>query len=264
MRIALVSLDQAWEDKATNRCRVAEHLDRALTAAVDLVIFPEMTLTGFSMDVNSIGEAPDASETVDFVRELATGNAAIAFGVVHIESKKGSNKLIVVGHDGRILAQYRKMHLFTFAGENQHFKAGDAPVWFELKGLRIGCTICYDLRFPALYQALARHCNVIINIANWPESRIEHWETLLHARAIENQVFMIGVNRKGMDGHGNIYCRSSKVYGPSGEIVLPAVTIGDVDIFDLERTLVEESRRTFPTFEDRRDNLYEHFYSRSS
>jgi predicted amidohydrolase len=263
MRIALVSLDQAWEDKVTNRSRVFEHLYKSVAATVDLVIFPEMTLTGFSMDVHSIGEDPEFSETVDFFRELATGNAAIAFGVVHIESRKGSNKLIVVGHDGRILAQHRKMHLFTYAGENQHFKAGDVPAWFELNGLGIGCTICYDLRFPALYQALARHCDVIINIANWPGPRLEHWDTLLRARAVENQLFMVGVNRTGVDGNGLKYERSSKVFGPSGKLIRPVFSDGLIDIVELDEAAVRETRTEFPVLADRRDDLYAQFYGQS-
>ena len=260
MRIALVSLDQAWEDKVTNRSRVSEHFYKSVAAAVDLVIFPEMTLTGFSMDVNSIGEDPEFSDTVDFFRELARGNAAIAFGVVHIESKNGSNKLIVVGQDGNLVASYTKIHSFSYALENKYFRAGETPAFFDLNELCIGLTICYDLRFPALYQALSYNCDVIINIANWPEQRVEHWETLLRARAIENQAFMVGVNRTGIDGNGLKYERSSKVFGPLGKLIQPVFSDGLIDIVELDKAAVRETRTEFPVLSDRRNHLYSEFY----
>lgn len=260
MRVALVSLDQAWEDKAANRVRAAEYVDAAVAAGVSLVIFPEMTLTAFSMAVESIGENPDRSETVDFFRMLATGRTAIAFGVVHLDGAKGVNKLMVVDRDGHVRADYGKLHPFSYAGEHLRYAPGNALVQFELEDLTIGCTVCYDLRFPALYQALARQCDVVLNVANWPQRRAEHWDTLLRARAIENQVFMVGVNRTGTDGNGLEYSRSTKAYGPWGELVQPLVSEGALDIVELDGSVVEDARKTLPVHLDRRDNLYEQFY----
>ena len=260
MRIALVSLDQAWEDKATNRARVAEHVDTAVAGGANLVVLPEMTLTGFSMAVEFIGEDAGASETVAFFRDLAARRIAIAFGVVHLKGNKGVNKLIVINRDGHVLADYHKLHPFSHAGEHLRYTPGDAPTRFELDGLHIGCTICYDLRFPALYQALARHCDVVLNIANWPQHRIEHWDTLLRARAIENQMFMIGVNRTGTDGNGLEYSRSTTAYGPCGEFIQPIVSDGVLDIVEIKGAAVKEARSALPVSADRRDNLYARLY----
>ncbi|MEI6135663.1 MAG: nitrilase-related carbon-nitrogen hydrolase [Desulfomonile sp.] len=263
MRIALVSLDQAWEDKVKNRVRVSEQVEEAVSAGAVLVVFPEMTLTGFTMNLGSAGEDPHDSETVKFFKNLAIDKITIAFGVVHVDAGQGTNKLIVVGQEGNFVASYTKIHSFSYAQENKYFRAGETPVFFGLNGLCIGLTICYDLRFPALYQALARNCDVIINIANWPERRLEHWDTLLRARAIENQVFMVGVNRTGVDGNGLKYERSSKVFGPSGKLIQPVFSDGLIDVVELDEAAVRETRTEFPVVSDRRDDLYAQFYRQS-
>lgn len=260
MRVALVSLDQAWEDKAENCIRVAEHVDAAVVAGASLVVFPEMTLTGFSMAVESIGEDPGRSDTVAFFKKLASGRIAIAFGVVHLEGGKGVNKLVVIDREGQVLAEYRKIHPFSYGNEHLHYAPGDTLATFELEDLRIGCTVCYDLRFPALYQALARHCDVILNIANWPYRRVEHWDALLRARAIENQLFMVGVNRTGVDGNGLEYSRSTKVYDPWGESIQAIASNGTLDIVEVEGAAVRDARNILPVFSDRRDHLYSQFY----
>lgn len=261
MRIALVSLDQAWEDKAANRARVAVQIEAAVAAEAKLVVFPEMTLTGYSMAVGRIGEDPMHSETVEFFQGLAHGRIAIAFGVVHIERGKGVNKLMVVGSDGSVLAEYRKLHPFSLAGEDACCVPGDALSSFELGGLRVGCTICYDLRFPAVYQALALHCDVVLNIASWPQQRAEHWDVLLQARAIENQMFMVGVNRCGIDGNGLLYERSSRVYDPSGKTVAPIAGKDPIEIVELDPQAVVLARRSLPFAADRRDAFYAHLYA---
>lgn len=260
MRIALVSLNQAWEDKVKNRKRVLESIRVVSEAGAELIVFPEMTLTGFTMNLGIAGEDPDDSETVKFFKNLAIDGIAIAYGVVHLESGQGINKLIVVGQDGSLVASYTKIHSFSYAQENNYFRAGETPVFFDLNGLCFGLTICYDLRFPALYQALSRNCDVIINIANWPASRIDAWDTLLRARAIENQLFMVGVNRTGIDGNGLKYDRSSKVFGPSGKLIQPVFSDGLIDIVELDESVVEETRTEFPLLNDRRDDLYSAFY----
>lgn len=263
MRIALVSLDQEWENKAENRRRVLRDVDIAVAAGAELVVFPEMTLTGFTMNSDITGEDPEDSETVKFFKNLAIDRIAIAFGVVHLDAGRGMNKLIVVGQGGNLVASYTKIHSFSYAQENKYFRAGETPVFFVLNGSTIGLTICYDLRFPSLYQALSYNCDVIINIANWPEVRIEHWDTLLRARAIENQIYMVGVNRTGSDGNGLKYERSSQVFGPSGELIQPLLSHGMVDIVELDEALVRETRREFPVLSDRRDDLYAQFYGQS-
>jgi omega-amidase len=261
MRIALVSLDQAWEDKVKNRKRVSKDVEIAASAGAELVVFPEMTLTGYSMAVNTIAEDPIQSETVNFFREMALGEIAIAFGVVHSQNVKCSNKLMVVDTEGDVLADYTKIHPFSHAGEQKSFEAGNELVLFRLNGVSIGCTICYDLRFPAVYQALAYDCDLVLNIASWPHSRIDAWDTLLRARAIENQMFMIGVNRTGVDCNGLVYAKSSAVYDPWGQSIRPAITIGTLDIFEIDVSQVSEARRALPLIVDRRNNLYVRLYS---
>jgi len=117
-------------------------------------------------------------------------------------------------------------------------------------------TICYDLRFPELYSTLAKDCDLVVNIANWPQRRVAHWRRLLQARAIENQVFMVGVNRTGTDGNGFVYERSSGVVNPNGEFLSPGATAGEVDWYEVRRQELLDFRQGFSTRQDRRSDFY--------
>ena len=252
MKVALVSLNQSWENKAENKQKVGETL--ALIAEhctnTDLVVYPEMTLTGFTMESQKVKEDELSSETITFFKEQAKKyKVSIAFGVVLSKGEKATNNLVVVSEQG-VLATYAKIHPFSYAGENDYYQAGDELKKLTIGGATIGLTICYDLRFPELYQAYSKDCSVILNIANWPERRVSHWRALNKARAIENQVFMIAVYRIGTDGKGLQYVFSSN-------IVLKGTSLSEeVVVYDLNLEEVAQYRAEFPVKNDRKITLY--------
>jgi predicted amidohydrolase len=257
MKIALVSLDQLWEDRVANLERSRAAVARSAALGADLVVFPELTLTGFTMDATSFAESASGSPTVDAFSALAREHAVnIAFGVVLRGTIHPRNTLVVVGRDGAERARYAKLHPFTYAEEDRHYEPGAAPAAAVVDGTTFGLTICYDLRFPELYAALVPACSAVLVIANWPAQRISHWQTLLRARAIDGQCFVVGVNRTGTDAAGNEYPHSSVVIDPTGEAVAPVTREGCIEIVALDPTAVERHRRAFPTLRDRRPGLY--------
>ena len=258
MKVALVSLNQSWENKADNKQKVGETL--ALIAEhctnTDLVVYPEMTLTGFTMESQKVKEDELSSETITFFKEQAKKyKVSIAFGVVLSKGEKATNNLVVVSEQG-VLATYAKIHPFSYAGENDYYQAGDELKKLTIGGATIGLTICYDLRFPELYQAYSKDCSVILNIANWPERRVSHWRALNKARAIENQVFMIAVNRIGTDGKGLQYVFSSHIVSPYGEELKATSLSEEVVVYDLNLEEVAQYRAEFPVKNDRKITLY--------
>lgn len=258
MKVALVSLNQSWENKVENKQKVGETL--ALIAEhctnTDLVVYPEMTLTGFTMESQKVKEDELSSETITFFKEQAKKyKVSIAFGVVLSKGEKATNNLVVVSEQG-VLATYAKIHPFSYAGENDYYQAGDELKKLTIGGATIGLTICYDLRFPELYQAYSKDCSVILNIANWPEQRVSHWRALNKARAIENQVFMIAVNRIGTDGKGLQYVFSSHIVSPYGEELKGTSLSEEVVVYDLNLEEVAQYRAEFPVKNDRKITLY--------
>ncbi len=257
MRIALVSLDQVWEDKRANREKCLDYIVKAKELAAEFIAFPEMTLTGFSMNTELIGEKQDQSETIEFFSQQAKSNKiGIAFGVVFFRGDKATNNLIIVDENGVLLTSYAKIHPFSFSGENEFYLGGEKICSCKIGEANIGLTICYDLRFPEIFQYLSRECNLLLTIANWPEKRVNHWITLLQARAIENQSFMVGINRTGTDGNKLRYVKSSVVFGPIGEKLIPNHSFRDLDIFDLPLDSIKSVRASFPVKQDRKSELY--------
>jgi omega-amidase len=258
LKIALVSLNQKWEDKAWNLERCQFFVAKAAEQNADLVIFPEMTLTGFSFNTSDIAESASSSESVQAFGALARQhNIGIVAGVVlTAASGKCLNTLVAFSKDGQEEARYHKIHPFSFAGENAHFDSGNHLSSMDFCGFKLGFTICYDLRFPELFSALSKDCNLLINIANWPQKRIQHWDTLLQARAIENQVYMIGVNRIGEDANGLNYVPSSKIISPVGEIMEHKFFTEELSLVDVDLDLWLGYKKTFKTSPDRRVEFY--------
>lgn len=257
MKIALVSLDQLWEDKTANQQLCLEYIKKASYHDADLIVFPEMTLTGFSMNTKLIGEYSEDSETVTFFTKQAKEyNIYIAFGVVYLKNSKATNNLIVTGPKGKEHSAYAKIHPFSYSGENNVYLGGNELVMCNVNEAVLGLTICYDLRFPEIYRYLSEKSNLILVIANWPEKRIDHWFTLLKARAIENQVYIAGVNRTGSDGNGLKYIESSFVFDPVGQKIEPLDSYHDMKMFDILLENVESVRISFPVRQDRKTDLY--------
>lgn len=263
MRVGLVSLDQRWQDRATNFTRCADFVNQAKSRGCRMVIFPEMTLTGYSLDMAAAAEQEAQSPTLVRFGELAKStDLTILFGVclTNQDSKQARNCLCVARPDGYTEALYAKIHPFTFAGEDSVLVAGDTLGVAKIEDCVLGATICYDLRFPEIYSALAPNCDMVVNIANWPARRVAHWRALLVARAIENQLFMLGINRIGCDGNGLVYEKSSMVVTPDGSVLAPMVVGDELDIFDIDLRQVGQYRNDFPTVRDKRYALYRDFY----
>lgn len=257
MRVALVSLDQAWENKDQNLIACRAFVQRAKAQGVDLLIFPEMTLTSFSMNTSVTSEDSQTSKTVESFKALAQEfQIAIVFGAVFKDGDKATNNALLVDCVGAIKASYIKMHPFTFAGEDKMFNAGNAISFGKVGNMTIGLTICYDLRFPELYSALAKHCDCVINIANWPAKRIDHWNVLLKSRAIENQIFVIGVNRTGLDGNRFEYRESSQLINPNGELLGEFFSEDELHLYEIDPSFINKFRQTFSTTQDRKPAVY--------
>lgn len=262
MKVALISLNQIWLDKDANFARIESFVREAHTHGCDLVVLPEMTLTGFSMEVDINAEPESDSPTLKRFGALAGDfSISIIFGAClrSADSVHASNMLCVATPDGQSHAVYTKVHPFSFAGEDAVFQGGEALRIVRLGALRCAATICYDLRFPEPYTVMAPSCNSAIVIANWPSRRIAHWRTLLVARAIENQLFVIGVNRIGVDGVGLSYEKSSMLVRPDGALLEPILPGDELEIFEFDPTEVEQYRAGFPTVRDRRPQLYQQF-----
>jgi predicted amidohydrolase len=257
MRIAMVSMDQQWEAPAANRAACQAHARRAVELGADVIVFPELTLTGFTMDPATFAEPPDASGTVAAFAALATEvGAHIAFGVPLHGARRPRNTLVLVSPDGREVARYAKLHPFTFAGEDRAYEGGDGLVMARMNDAAFGLAVCYDLRFPGMFAALAPHCDALLVIANWPGRRIQHWEALLRARAIEGQCFAVGVNRTGTDGNGVEYPRSSVAFAPDGSRLEPESSDDVVDIVSVDPAVARRYRASFPVLPDARPHEY--------
>jgi predicted amidohydrolase len=259
MKIAVVSLDQKWEDKEYNLQRCRDFVQKAKEKNADLIIFPEMTLTGFSMNIDKTAEDPDNSDTVSKFKELAKEyDINIVFGVVFkSQSVKATNNLIMINPKGDLQVNYAKIHPFTYAGEDKFFEGGNILGLAKLNDLNIGFAICYDLRFPEMFAAMSKNIDLIIIIANWPAKRVDHWNALLKARAIENQCYIIGTNRIGIDGTNLEYAKSSRVINANGVDLKPIHSEAiEFDIYELDKASLNNFRVGFPTIRDKQTKLY--------
>lgn len=258
MKVVLVSLDQVWENKEENQLKIQKELQLICTSHPDLIIFPEMTLTGFTMESLRFAERKEGSQTIQFFSQWAKKvNCYIAFGVI-LQTKMNlpTNSLIVLNTEGEIVAQYAKIHPFSYSGENEHYSKGKYLSLFTYNNCKIGLSICYDLRFPELFQGLSKDCSIIVTIANWPKKRVEHWSALLLARAIENQSYMIGVNRIGVDGNGIEYEESSLVVSPSGQYFKGQHLTEYSKMYEIDLAITNDIRMSFPVKNDRQVELY--------
>ena len=260
INISCVSLDQIWLDKEENLKKIDYYAGRASSHGSDIVVFPEMTTTGFSMNADAIAEGIDCSETVKKISEIARKHKIwVIAGLVIKLKDQINNSAVVINSFGELISKYDKIHPFSFTGEDQFYSAGSDLKTFVFNNVTIGLSICYDLRFPEMFSALASKADIVVNIANWPHKRVDHWSVLLRARAIENQIFMIGVNRTGTDGNGLNYSRSTYIYNANGVKVIPIESDSILDVFQLSITDLNDFRKSFPTTKDRRPNLYEDF-----
>lgn len=248
MKAALLQYSPAWEDKYQNKNKIQSFLKDL--ERVDLLILPELTLTGFTMNADKYCEEL-SGETVQFYQNLAGHyNINLIGGLIENDSDKIHNTLVHVGTDGKLLAWYRKIHPFSYSEEDKYYSRGNEPVVTEINELKTGLTICYDLRFPELYRSYGKNkVDMIINIANWPDTRIDHWRTLLKARAIENQCYIIGVNRVGDDPKLH-YNGFSSVFDPMGKELISCKDQEKILTVEIEKENVTQTRKKFPFLND--------------
>lgn len=251
MKLIGVQLDIAWEDKPTTFQRVRQLLTSQPPQPGALLVLPEMFSTGFSMEVSRIQEG-EARTAEQFLKSLATEYKIYALGgVVNIGADhRGRNQALAYAPDGREIVRYDKMHPFTLGEEANHYTAGDAIRLFDWSGLCVAPFVCYDLRFPEIFRTAARQkAQLLAVIANWPYPREAHWTTLLQARAIENQAYVIGVNRCGADPKYRYFGRSL-IVDPHGNILAGAGNHQCLITADIDPQIVENWRRDFPALRD--------------
>jgi predicted amidohydrolase len=206
LRVTLVQSELAWQDPAANRHRLAAHF-RGLAGHTDLVVLPEMFSTGFSMAAAELAEDMHGP-TIDWMREEAAAlGCVIAGSLIVRDAGRCYNRFVWARPDGS-LAHYDKRHLFRLAGEQEHYAPGADRLVVDLKGWRICPLVCYDLRFPVWSRNRGDY-DLLLYVANWPQRRALAWSALLRARAIENQSYVVGVNRIGKDGNGTSYAGDS-------------------------------------------------------
>ncbi len=252
MRVAAVQHDVVWEDRAATLARLEPQLASAAGAGARLVVLTEMFPTGFSMAPERTAE-PEGGPSTEFLRTQATELRVWLAGSVPIHPAGGGrpvNRFLLAGPSGE-LEHYDKLHPFTYSGEQEHYAAGTRRVTFAVEGVRVTPFVCYDLRFADEFWALALETDCYVVPASWPRQRAAPWKALLPARAIENQAYVVGVNRVGT-GDGLTYVGDSVILDPLGEVVAvegegECMITGDVD-----PARVREVRERYPFLRDRR------------
>jgi len=273
LTVTTIQSDLQWEDKAANLRRLEEKID-GITERTELVILPEMFSTGFSMRPEFLAERMDGP-TVNWMRAVAARKKIILTGSVIIEEEGAYfNRLIWMLPNGQY-GYYDKRHRFAYAGEDQHYSAGNKRLIASVKGWKILLQVCYDLRFPVWSRQAPQESvaspsgpaagpgdaahprdtreleyDMIIYVANWPHRRSLAWKTLLQARAIENQAYVIGVNRVGNDGHKIEHSGDSMIIDPLGDILYHQADKEDVFTLTVEKEKLDAIRQRFPFWKD--------------
>jgi len=239
----LVQAQLCWREPDRNR----DHLERLVGSApgeLDLAVLPETFTTGFLGDADLPEEGMDGPTVGWMIRLAAARGCALAGSAVITEDGLRYNRLLFVTPDGDVW-HYDKRHLFAFGGENRRYAAGRDRVIVEYHGWRINLQVCYDLRFPAWCRNRDDY-DLMLLVANWPSKRVRHWSSLLEARAIENQAWVIGVNRVGEDGNGMQYPGRSVVHDPLGERIADLGGTEGCQRVALDLGQVSQVRTQFP------------------
>jgi len=252
VKVAAIQHDIAWADRDANFQHLELLISRAVQEGAEFIILSEMFSTGFVVDRDDIGE-PTGGPSSQFLSRMATeSNVWICGSCPEIEQddSRPFNSL-VVAHPNGTTDRYRKIHPFTYGGEDKHFRAGADFLTITINDLRVSFFVCYDLRFANEFWSLAHDTDLYVIPANWPESRREHWMSLLVARAIENQAYVVGCNRVG-DGGGLHYSGDSLIVDPQGKVLAKGSADEVVLLAEINETRVTETRERFPFLRDRR------------
>jgi len=250
----LLQTDIAWEDVPENHRRAARMLSEAAAGGARLALLPEMFNTGFSMDSRRIAQPPGGPSEA-FLREQAAARRLWILASIPEAGEPAPRNMALLVSPGGSVTRYAKIHPFSYAGEHEHYVAGERVVTADVEGLRVTPFVCYDLRFPEPFRLAAPDTDLFAVVANWPDERREHWRTLLRARAIENQAYVAGVNRVG-DGGRLHYAGDSAVLSPLGETLSEGADREMVLFADVDPTSVQKLRTRFPALNDRRPTAY--------
>lgn len=252
LTISTIQTSLLWEEKSANM-HMLEQKVSAIDEKTEIVVLPEMFSTGFSMNPGMLAEPMDG-ETIQWMKRVSHENSIILTGSVIIEEEgKFYNRLIWMLPNGQY-GYYDKRHLFAYAGEDEKYSPGNKRLIASVKGWKINLQVCYDLRFPVWARQQIKEnrpeYDVSIYVANWPERRSHAWKTLLCARAIENQCYVIGVNRVGTDGNNIYHSGNSLVIDPLGQVLYHMADEEDVFTITLQKEKLEEVRKKFPFWKD--------------
>ncbi|MES2239454.1 MAG: amidohydrolase [Bacteroidota bacterium] len=248
MKIALIQADIKWEDPLANRNYLENKID-ALDEDVCLIVLPEMFSTGFTMNPSAVAETMQG-ETVLWMQSLAKAkNTAITGSVVIEDNGNFYNRMLFVFPSGEIQF-YDKKHLFTLAGEDKVYTAGNQKLIVNYLGWKICPMVCYDLRFPVFSRNLENY-DLLLYVASWPVKRINAWDALLKARAIENMSYVVGVNRVGVDGNEHPYSGHSQLLDCLGDYIIKPQEIEGVFMATLDKAKLIEARQKLGFLNDR-------------
>jgi predicted amidohydrolase len=248
LRVSLVQPNTRWSQRSENRSHLAALMDAAVDT--DLFVLPETCTTGFLGDLDEASVADDGRDDIAWIHEQAMQRgAAIAAGFAVVDGGCRYNRLVFATPEG-VSAHYNKKHLFSYGGEDHRYQAGVRRSRLSWRGWRFDLQICYDLRFP-VWCRNDDGFDVQLFVANWPSPRVDAWRTLLQARAIENQAFVIGVNRSGHDERGNDYPGASCAFGPGGGSLLMLDDVEQVGCITLDHSALSRFRADLPFLVDR-------------
>ncbi|MBN2340119.1 MAG: carbon-nitrogen family hydrolase [Deltaproteobacteria bacterium] len=250
--VAAAQMDIGFERPERNYSSAARLAENAARRHADLFILPEMFATGFSMNTELVAEE-SSGRTPKFLESLASRYqmyVAASYVKIDVEGRM-HNMGVVFDRDGRLIHEYAKIHLFSPGGESKAFCPGNTVPTFCINGVRFVLFICYDLRFPEIFRMVAKEVDAAVVVANWPGTRQEHWDCLLRARAIENQQYLVGVNRIG-ESDGLVYNGGSVVVSPGGQIIASCASAEDILVGKIDSSIVAETRQAFPVLADMR------------
>ena len=252
LTITTIQSNLIWEEKSAN-LRLLEQKIIGIEEKTEIVVLPEMFSTGFSMKPEMLAETMDG-ETVEWMKRVSRENSIVLTGSIMIkEDGNYFNRLIWMLPNGQY-GHYDKRHLFAFGEEDKHYSPGSKRLIASVKGWKINLLVCYDLRFPVWARQKKSEAgaeyDVLIYVANWPERRSHAWKTLLCARAIENQCYVVGVNRVGTDAKNILYSGNSLVIDPLGQVLYHMADEEDVNTITLQKEMLEDVRSKFPFWKD--------------
>ena len=261
MKIALAQTDTIWENKSANMSKAEKFISEAAKEHCDIIVFPEMSLTGFSLNIDKISETEQNSQTISFFSRQALKNKIYIMFNAALADENGKifNKTVTVDDYGNVISSYAKIHPYSHGVEAKYFTGGDRIEWFNLKGATVSPFICYDMRFPEIFQIASQKSRLIIVSASWPDIRSPQYDILIRARAIETQSFIAIVNRVGHEMKYN-YNGHSQIVSPDGNVISTISESEALITAEFDINYADVCRHNFSVKSDRRPDLYKKYF----